>query len=788
MGKKPGARRQPVTSAQTERRPWPAWIVGIVLLGATLAVYSPAWRGGLLWDDDRHVTPVELRSIQGLSRIWFDLGATQQYYPIAHSAFWIEHRLFGDATLGYHLVNIGLHVLSATILLVILRRLAIPGAALAASLFALHPVQVESIAWISELKNALSGLFFLLALLSYLRFHDDGFDDDRDRRAYAASLILFALALLTKSVTATLPGVILVVSWWRRGTLEWRDVVPTLPFFAIGATAGLFTAWMERTYIGAAGSEFHFTPVERVLIAGHAVWFYLGKIVWPHPLVFEYPRWTIDPAVPWQYAFPVATLALVACCWLVRRQTRAPLAALLAFIGLLFPALGFVNVYPFRFSFVADHFQYLAVIPILVFLSAAAATFAGRRFPEGHWLPIAAAVCPVVALAAVTHAQTYNYADASTSYRAILERNPASWMAHTNLGALLRPTSPDEALIHLNEAVRLNPDSDLSHYNLANLLQQMGRFDEAVHEYRETIRLAPGMALAWYNLGNTLLQMQRFQDAESAYTHALRLAPDLAVAHGGLCRVLQATRRPENADRECRTAIGLQPDRTALHYDFAGVLQAQGRFDEAVAEYSAALALSPDSPEAHTDLGTLLGQLGRFDEARRQFAAAAALNPGDPDVHGGLCGALQMLERLDEASRECETAVRLQPDAAPAHYDLANLRQRQGRFEDAVREYREALRLQPGFAGARFNLATALQRLGRVDEARAEMTQAMRLAPDDTAAHLLRATALEGQGQLAAARGEYALALQANGQLAAARQGIVRIDAALPATHPPRRR
>jgi tetratricopeptide (TPR) repeat protein len=748
--------------------------VGLALLVAVVAAYQPALHGGLLWDDDKHVTAPALQPVHGLTRIWFDLGATQQYYPIAHSAFWIEHRLFGDATLGYHLVNIGLHVVSACLLLVILRRLAVPGATLAAALFALHPVQVESIAWISELKNALSGVFFLLALLLYL-----GFDERRDRRAYAASLVVFVLALLTKSVTATLPGVLLVLDWWRRGRLEWRrDVLPTLPFFTIGAGAGLFTAWVERTYIGAAGAGFELTPIERILIAGRAIWFYLVKIVWPYPLVFEYPRWTIDASAAWQYAFPIGVLALAAACWWMRGRSRAPLAALLAFAGMLFPVLGFVDVYPFRFSFVADHFQYLAMIPLLVLFAAGATTLARRWFPARHWLPATAAVALVAGLAAMTYAQAADYTDAITSYRAVLERNPTSWMAHTNLGALLRPTAPEEAFAHLSEAVRLNPDSDLSHYNLANLLQQTGRFEDALREYRETIRLAPGMALAYYNAGNTLLQVNRVTDAETAYRQAIGLAPDLAVAHGGLCRALQADTRPEEAVRECRTAIGLDPDRMALHYDFAGVLEAQGRLDEAVAEYTTAVTLAPDSADAHADLAGLFGQLGRFDEARRHFESAAALTPGDPAVRGGWCSALQMTGRLDEAARECDTAVRLQPGDARAHYDLANVRQQQERLEDAVREYHEALRLQPAFAGARFNLATALQRLGRTAEARDEMTAALAPIHDAAAGHLLRASALEAQGMLPAARVEYAQALEVNPSLASARQAIARIDAA----------
>ena len=235
----------------------------------------------------------DLQSPEGLWRIWFDLTATQQYYPLTHSAFWVMARLWGASTLGYHLVNILLHALSATLVVVILRRLAVPGAALAGLIFALHPVHVESVAWIAELKNTLSGVLYLTALLAWLHF-------ERHRRAmwYVAASLTFVLALLAKTVTATLPGALLVVLWFARGRLRWRhDVLPVLPLAAVGLVDGLLTAWVERTLIGAAGAEFQLSFVERVLLAGRAAWFYLGKIVWPIDLVFVYPRWSIDAAV-----------------------------------------------------------------------------------------------------------------------------------------------------------------------------------------------------------------------------------------------------------------------------------------------------------------------------------------------------------------------------------------------------------------------------------------------------------------------------------------------------------
>ena len=357
-----------------------------LVFAATLIAYFPALRGGLIWDDDFHVTKPLLRSLHGLGLIWFHVGETPQYYPLLHSAFWVEHRLWGDAVLGYHLVNVLLHATSACLFGLILKKLLVERVApnplvglsgrisvlgatrstflgtplVGALLFALHPVCVESVAWISEQKNTLSTVFYLLSALAFLEF-----DRTRKWAGYFLATGLFVLALLSKSVTATLPAALLVVFWWQRGRLSWkRDIAPLLPWLAIGAASGLFTAWVEKFSIRATGAEFSLTAVQRCLVAGRVIWFYLGKLAWPVDLTFIYPRWVIDASAGWQYLFPLAFVALVAALALTCRRTRGPLAALLLFAGSLAPVLGFFNVYPFRYSFVADHFQYLATLGI----------------------------------------------------------------------------------------------------------------------------------------------------------------------------------------------------------------------------------------------------------------------------------------------------------------------------------------------------------------------------------------------------------------------------------------
>jgi tetratricopeptide (TPR) repeat protein len=688
--------RRPLSSAVTARN-----CAGFALIaGSTLMAYLPAMRGRLLWDDEGHITRPDLQSLEGLWRIWTVPGATQQYYPLLHTAFWAEHALWSDSVLYYHLVNVTLHALAACLVVAIVRRLALPGAWLAGLWFALHPLSVESVAWISEQKSTLSGAFYLAAALAYLRF-----DESRRWTAYVGGSVYFVAALLSKSVTAVLPAVLLVLLWWRRGSIEWkRDVRPLLPWFAVGAAAGLFTAWAEAALIGAKGAEFALTPIQRVLLAGRAIWFYAGKVLWPANLTFFYPRWEIDAAALWQHLFPAAAIGAGVTLWLCRRSTRGPLAACLIFAGTLFPVLGFLDVYPFRYSYVADHFAYLASLAILIPLAAVVS--AAR--PRGA----AAGVLIAAALGFATWKQSAQYRDAATLYRATLERNPSAWLAHNNLANLLleNPAGRPEAIAHLESAIRLKPEFPEAHLTMGNaLLDMQGRLADAINEYRTAVRLAPGSERAHTNLGNALMRAGKIEEAMGELQQALRIDPANAEAHNDLGNVL--ARIP-------------------------------GRLPEAIEQYRKALSSRPGFPEAHNNLGrALAGQPGGLPEAIAEFEAAIRLRPDYWSAHSNLGNALSLIpNRLQDAVAEYRMALRLQPDSATVHNNLgyALSKMPQG-LPGAIAEYREAVRLDPQFADAHFNLAAALaQTPGNRAEAIAELDAVRRLRPG------ARIPALEG--------------------------------------------
>ena len=492
-------------------------ILGLLLLVFTLAVYQPALNGKQLWDDDAHITKIELRSPGGLVRIWTEIGATQQYYPLLHSVFWLEYQLWGDSTLGYHVVNILLHFISALLLMCILRRLKIPGAWFAGAIFALHPVQVESVAWITELKNTLSGVFCLSAVLAYLKY-----DQQRGKRAYALALGFFILGLMSKSVIATLPVSLLAVIWWKRGKIDWKhDVVPLLPFFIVGIASGIFTAWMEQKIVGAEGSEFNFSIIERCLIAGRAVWFYLSKLFWPADLIFIYPRWTVSQAVWWQYVFPVSGLLLAGVLLWLRSRSRAPLAAFLCFTAALFPVLGFFNVYPFRYSLVADHFQYLACIAPIVLAAGAVSSLNSLK----GYRQVVLGMAVLLVLGVLTWKQSGMYADAETLYRTTIRKNPACWMAHTQIAKLFAKTGrKDEAMDHFQKALEVRPNNLGAHNRLGILLAESGRVDEAIEHFQKALKISPKDANVLNNLAVAYEQKGQLNDAIPLFQKALPLA------------------------------------------------------------------------------------------------------------------------------------------------------------------------------------------------------------------------------------------------------------------------
>lgn len=736
--------------------------LGLALVGMTLVAYLPAIRdGGFIWDDDDYVYENKtLLDARGLKDIWTDPQATPQYYPLVHTGYWIEYRLWGLNPTGYHVTNILLHALGSVLLWRLLRWLAVPGAWLAAALFALHPIHVESVAWITERKNVLSGVFYLAAALTYFKWADAKSAGQRRPRTYLGALLLFVCAMLSKTTAATLPAALLLVAWWRDGkrphageavdpTLgQWlrQRVLPLIPFFVIGISLSLITIWLEKHHVGAKGAEWEFSLIERGLIAGRVLWFYIAKLLWPVEFCFNYPRWNIDAASWWQYFYPAAFAAVIAVCWFQRKRlSRGPLVALLFYAGTTFPALGFFAVYPMRYSFVADHFAYLANIGVLV-LVAAAITLAGRKCLSGAGIAIAAALA-LVPLALLSGRECAKYRGHEELWHDTIAKNPGSWMAYNNLGQIrLHQQNPQDALVLLEKAVALNPAEVSAINNLGVALTGLGRIDEGITRYRQAINVDPDDIQAYNNLGTALANQGKRKQATEHFQKAVDLQPELAASRINLAMSLGAAGKTGEAMFQFRQALELDPDFAMGHLKFGEFLHGLGRVREAADHYRTALAADPSLATAHHNLGIIAVNDQLIPAAVDHFQKALELDPRYADAQRNLAKVFMAQGRIAEAGERFRRAAMLAPNSGPIRLEHADFLAANGDKVGALQEYLSAARLMPDNPHPLFQAAVLEQKGGNPASVAHKLREVIRLAPNHAPAHNHLAVWMAGAG------------------------------------------
>ncbi|MFH0981296.1 MAG: tetratricopeptide repeat protein [Planctomycetota bacterium] len=547
----------------------PSKVGPILLVAITLVAYLPALRGGFIWDDQEYVVenPV-LRDSAGLARIWIQPSANHElhYWPMTYSTFWVEYQFWGLRPFGYHLTNVLLHAVNAVWVWILLRRLEVPGAWLAAAVFALHPVRVESVAWIIERKDVLSGCFFLPATLAYIHF-------DRTRRlsAYGLAVGLFVCAMLSKSMAISLPVVILLLLWWNKDRLRSKDILPLVPFFLTAVVFALLDVRLARQ---AETLEFSLSIPSKLLVAGRALCFYTAKVCWPASLMAIYPRWETDAGGAWAYLYPAAALALAAILWLARHCLgKAPVVTALFLAATLAPVLGFVEFTFMKYSFVADRFAYLAAIGPATLLVAAATGAARRLRSAPRWLAPAAAGALVLVLGLLTWQQSKLYRDNETFWRATVQRNPRAWAAHYNLGVALAQTGwpPEEVIPHLLTALQVKPGFAEAHNRLGMEEAQRADFSAAVRHFSEALRIMPGFADAAHNL---------------------------VQAHHEWALALAGPEQLDEAIEHFHQALRLDPERADVRYNLAVALAQQGRLEEAIAQLDEVLRRAPGDRQA----------------------------------------------------------------------------------------------------------------------------------------------------------------------------------------------
>src|SRR5438067_107969 len=581
---------------------WRVYLFVLLLAAVTILAYRPAWNGGFLWDDDAYVTNNELLTApDGLRRIWFSFDSPSQYFPLVYTTFRIERALWGLNPAGYHVVNVLLHVANALLVWRLLARLRVPGAWLAGAIFALHPVQVESVAWITERKNVLMGFFFLLSLLTWIEFLEQQMT--RRWRLYLLALVLYALALLSKTTACTLPAALLLILWLQKRAINKERLVQVVPFLILGIAMGLLTVWWERYHQGTRGPLFALGPIERILIASRAVWFYLGKLFWPSNLTFIYPRWMVSPTHLLDYAWLAAGGGACAAIALARKHVGRSLeVAALYFVATLSPVIGFIMLYTFRYTFVADHYQYLASIGPIALASAGVATLAAA-FKENRHFILGAGVCILVALAMLAWRQSTMYADIEALWRTTIARNPDCWMAHNNLGIVLAQKNEiDEAIAHYCNTMEMSLDFADADYNLGNALLQKGEIDAAILHCQRAVTIQPNDPEAQVGLGNALFQKGLIDESILHYQKALAIRPYYVTAHYNVSSAFLKKGEIDEAIFHCQAVLSAQPENADAHTILASAFLQQGEIGNAIEQYEKTLKIARRSVPALNNL------------------------------------------------------------------------------------------------------------------------------------------------------------------------------------------
>lgn len=736
---------------------------GLLLMGLVILCYAYTSRFDFLWDDDTYlVNNVYLRDLAGLSRMWTTLGATPQYYPMTFTSFWIEYQVFGANPVVSHVVNFLLHGISAVLLWKILQELKVPGAWLAAAIFAVHPIHVESVVWISERKNTLSLAFGLGALLIYLRYigliekpvptvqstpeEDEGGMDlslpDDPKRLYLLFFILFLCAILSKTTLAVLPGVILVLVWWKRGRITLQDVRPLIVPLILAVAGGLLTSWIERHpfIVGATGQPWSYGILDRIVLAGQVCWFYVWKLFLPHPfawglpegmqmsnlpatvisvgeslrqylpsgLMFNYPRWVLNASNPVQWLGVIGVLVVLGGLFVMRKKWgRGVLAGVLIYLGCLVPAMGFANVYPMRFSWVADHFVYVASIGLIVLFAAGLARLCAKR---GSMIPLAGGLIIVLGTFTVLH--SLSFANPQRLWTNTLIRNDRSWLAATNLGAWFRseadrlttavlPIEQDPEKVKkliadyysaagkwLDAAEQMNPTAWEIPFQKALLALRFGKTDQAMLLAMESERIAAEQGIRQF-VGPKFLratlytQMNDPVSALQVYQEIQELEPKMS----DKMPTMFAEARMKAADLKLKS---LQlTEGQPLEESHMKVI------GEVIEDLTIASEIAPRLSGPKIELAKVLLKLGRTSESADLLNQVLSEDKTNVEAMLVTAEALVQSGNPSYAAAQLARLIEIKPDHFEARLMLGRLLVQIGRKDDAVRELQALVRMQP---------------------------------------------------------------------------------------------
>jgi tetratricopeptide (TPR) repeat protein len=653
------------------------WVWALLLVLAVILVYLPIWHAGYIWDDEMILSanPCIVGPL-GLREIWTTSAA--KFYPFVLTTFWVEHALWGLASLPYHLVNMGLHAASAVVLWRVLQNLNVRGAWLGAALWALHPVQVETAAWISEMKNTESCFFYLLTILFFIRSLKHP-PQHTDRWNTVLTFLCAALAMASKSSTLLLPVILALCIWWMKGKWQWRDMSKVGLILLMAGVAAFLTSLTVRQN---GTDEMHWAESwqERVAIGGDVFWFYLGKLIWPHPLITFYPRWEINTGL-WTSYIPIAAVVLVpTILWFQRRSWARPyLFAYVYYLLNLLPVMGLFTMTGFRYSLVEDHLQYIASMGPLALAGSELTRVAIFVFSRRQVLRYVLGAGFLLIPGIQSWQQSWVYHDDHGLWMYNLSKNPNSWLAYNGLGVELdREGRFDEAIQYLQKSIAINPNYAMTHQNLAGVYLEKRETDEALAEYNKSLAINPNGTL-----------------------------PRLKIAEADL-----RTGQADEAIALDRAILNIEPY-SELAYNNLGLAYLQkGQVDDAIAQYRKALALNPNFAMIYNNLGSALFQNGQTAEAIAQYKKALELDPKIILTPANLAMALTQMGvsdlqngQVDEAINQFQEAIKYDPNIAQAHTNLGITYAQRGQLDEALAQFQETLRLKPDDSAAQVNLA-----------------------------------------------------------------------------------
>ncbi len=720
------------------------WFSALALLVAVFAAYLPVWKAGFVWDDRYYLTdsPAML-GLRGLVVVW--TSSIADISPLATTTFWVEHALWGFAPLPYHLVNVLQHGACAVVLWRVLLGLKAPGAWLGAALWALHPVNVESVAWVTELKNTQSGLFFLLAILFFLRWKAKAAHGGTSRYAdYGFVLLFAALAMATKSSTVILPVVLCLAAWWMERRWDWRNLARVAPIFLLSLAASALSVWTQSLALSTlVDPTLVRTLPERLVTAGLAVWFYLGKLAWPHPVMSVYPRWNIDASNASSY-LPLLAVVLTLFILGLRREywARAPFFVFAYFLCALLPVLGLFDNYIFQYSLVFDHFQYLASMGPMALAGAGLVRLADRMMPGKANVPSAPGVVLLLVLGLLTWQRAATFESEETLWADTAAKDPTSTTAHYNLGVeLARQGRADEAKLHFRRALEINPNYTNARVNLGVLLLKEGHVDEALAEIRQALNANPKSGEAYSALGLVLLKKGRQDEATAAFKRATEISPQLANAAVNYGANLLQRGETDAAIAELVRAMNLNSNIFEDYYYLGMALMKKGQTNLAIAAFEKSLEIDPSNVDAYNNLGLLLVQKGQLNAGVVQYQTALEIDPHSGETESNLGVALFQAGLRAEAMKHLRKALELDPASVQASNNLGNALLASGQIDAAIAQYQKTILLDPTFFEVRRNLGVAFLMKGQAADAIVQLQEAVRLKPNDSVTQGLLAKA-----------------------------------------------